>query len=193
MAFSARWPAIFLPVCTEEEDRGGAQNPLHTKNIDSYGAPPFNLFAPFHLNDVLVHQGERERCNSAKERGKRKVQGGRRGLDTPPQGARQPSSGWALWYILPIFHAHPSWCDPTQGLLCFWQLCAGKHAAALIAWNREQRPPGRGEGATEARCAPVPPGSGHKQMLGRPRLSLPPERGGPVGEMGLKCIVLGLL
>lgn len=60
--------------------------------------------------------------------------------------ARQPSSGWALWYILPIFHAHPSWCDPTQGPLCPWQLCAGKHAAAVIAWNREQRPPRRGEG-----------------------------------------------
>lgn len=70
-------------------------------NIDSFGEPPFNLFASFHLNDVLVIQNERERdkCNSAKERkprGKRKVPEGRRGLDTPPQDARQPSSGWAL-------------------------------------------------------------------------------------------------
>lgn len=91
---------------------------------------------------------ERERCKSAKERGKGKVteEEAEGSWHPPPQGARQPSSGWALWYILPIFHAHPSWCDPTQGLLYQWQLCAGKHAAALIAWNREQRPPRRGEG-----------------------------------------------
>lgn len=31
-----------------------------TKSVDSFGAPPFNLFAPFHLNEVLVQQGEGE-------------------------------------------------------------------------------------------------------------------------------------
>lgn len=129
-----------------EDPRWGTKPTSHTKNIDSFGAPPFNLFAPFHLNDALVCRSERGRCNSAKEKWEEEDTGTEEGLETPPQGARQPSSGWALWYILPIFHAHPSWCDPTQGLLCPWQPCAGKHAAALIAWNREQRPPRRGEG-----------------------------------------------
>lgn len=73
-----------LPGCTGR--RRGTKPSSHTKNIDSFEAPPFNLFAPFHLNDVLVRQGERERerCNSAKERGKRKVQRGEEeGVLTP--------------------------------------------------------------------------------------------------------------
>lgn len=107
-----------------------------TKNTDSFGALLFHLVALSHLSGVLVQQEETESegtRENAKEKEKRKVQGQRRVLKPNHGCARQLSSGWALWGILPIFHAHPSWCDPTQGLLCPWQLCAGKHAAALIA------------------------------------------------------------
>ena len=75
-------PSCFQGALGGEDPRWGTNPSSHTKNVDSFEAPPFNLFAPFHLNDVLVRQGERERCNSAKGRGKRKVQGGG-GILTP--------------------------------------------------------------------------------------------------------------
>lgn len=58
----ARWTVFILPVHTTppEDPWRGTKPSSHTKPIDSFGAPPFNLFAPFHLNDVTVHQGERE-------------------------------------------------------------------------------------------------------------------------------------
>lgn len=48
-----------------------------TKNIDSFGAPPFNLFAPFHVNDVLVQGEERtERERMPRRRGRGRYGGG---------------------------------------------------------------------------------------------------------------------
>lgn len=115
------------------------------------------------------------------------------GLETPPQGARQPSSGWALWYILPIFHAHPSWCDPTQGPLYPWQVCAGKHAAALIAWNCEQRPPRRGDGGHWGTLCSRPAWL-RTQTDVRPTLALSasPKERATLRGMVLKDIVLGV-
>lgn len=49
---AGRWP-VFLPG-----RRRGTKPSSSTKGTDSFRAPPFNLFAPFHRNDVLVVQGE---------------------------------------------------------------------------------------------------------------------------------------
>lgn len=129
----------------------------------------------------------------SEEKWEEEAGGTEEGLETPPQGARQPSSGWALWYILPIFHAHPSWCDPTQGPLCPWQASAGKHAATLIAWNREQRPPRRGEGGHWGTLF-FGPAWLRTQTDVRTALALSasPKEEATFGGMGLKGIVLGL-
>lgn len=137
-----------------------------------------------------LREGGRTQLEEKWEEGGR---GTEEGLETPPQGARQPSSGWALWYILPIFHAHPSWCDPTQGPLYPWQASAGKHAAALIAWNLEQRPPRRGEGGHWGTlCFSPALLRTQTDVRPTPALSFSPKEEVTFRGMGLKDLVLGV-
>lgn len=120
----------------------------------------------------LVRQGDRGAlwCNSARRRGKKGIQSS----PATPRRARQPSCGWALWYILHIFHDHPSRCDPTRGP--FMPLTALRRKTccfsdSMKSGNKDPRV--EEKGAAEPRCAPGPPGSGHKQMLGQPSASQP--------------------
>lgn len=57
---------------------------------------PFNLLAPFHLNEGLVQRGEEGTERECQGEGEEEGTGAEEGLETQPWRARQPSSGWAL-------------------------------------------------------------------------------------------------
>lgn len=71
-----RWPVPPLVGSGSGRPWRGTSYSL-TKHIDSFEAPPFNLFAPFHLNDVLVPPG---RGRGVIQLQRERYQGGRRVL-----------------------------------------------------------------------------------------------------------------